>query len=614
MRKNIISAILIIGLLLSFSFQGKAVRAYPYPIKTIQPDGSVLTIQIHGDEFLNWTTCGNSLVSKGEDGFYYLASFDHNGYIIKSGVRASAGNIVQSSVSTITPPAAAISRAIEMKSKMRRVSLSGAASQKAADPISIGKKPFLVILIEFSDLEFTLDSPSQAFLNLLNQDGYSANGGTGSVKDYYMDNSLDQFEPDFEIVEPIKVSKSYSYYGANNHDERYVELIVEACRLIDARGFDFSKYDNDGDGVIDNVFFYYAGHNEAEGGGDNTIWPHSWNVSYFQNTYFDGRKLATYACSSEYNGSYGTSMCGIGTFCHEFGHVLGLPDFYDTDYETNGQASGLYNYSLMCYGSYNNNGRTPPYLNAEERKLLGWMGSPDELVASGSYSLEGISGNKAYYFETPTEGEYYLLETRKNIGWDKGLSGFGMIVYHVDKSGTKVHGYTAASRWSNWDGINAYSDHECFDLVPAYSPESNLPSYSYIPFPGKGGKTEFTASTSPASKSWANVKTGFNISNIAFNGETVTFSLINDNTETLFYDLGFNAVNSPKEVYSNGDSFTPQLIISSKVPKSYVFKFDGKVVEEGSPITLSSGEHTVTALLTYEDNTTETITQLLKVQ
>ena len=137
---------------------------------------------------------------------------------------------------------------------------------------------------------------------------------------------------------------------------------------------------------------------------------------------FDGLGLDAYFCTSELKGSQGTNMCGIGTTCHEFGHSLGLPDFYDTNYEENGSCSALSSFSTMCSGSYNNDGRTPPYFNAEERVYLGWMIDSDiQDLPAGEISFGSVKDDIAYRSYTDVEGEYFLYECRDGSGWDAPL-------------------------------------------------------------------------------------------------------------------------------------------------------------------------------------------------
>ncbi len=513
MNKIIIYSISLLILLTGFSFTAKAVRAYPNPITVTQPDGTTITIQMHGDEFLNWTTCGGSLVQKGRDGFYYKAQFDANGKIITTNVRASGmGGLQGFSNSTVTPPAISYIYAANKREEAMKPFLTRTSSDKI---ISVGKKKFVILLIEFSDLPFTVSNTNTAFTNLMMQEGYSTNGGTGSSRDYFLENSTSLFDPQFDIYGPIKASNGYAYYTNNEG-----ELIKEACRKIDNE-VDFSQYDNDGDGTIDNLFFFFAGHNAAEGAGNDHIWPHAY---YVYNLNLDGKNFGRYACTSEYSGASGTRMAGIGTFCHEFGHVIGLPDFYDTDYEKNGQGMGLLNFSLMSSGSYNNGGKTPPFINSLERNMLEWMGEPTEIKTPGDYSLKTVENNAGYFIPTQNSGEYFLLENRQKNGWDKYLPSAGLIIYHVDKSNNIVGGTTAAQLWSSRRNINCYAEHQCFDIVESVFPESSASQSGYdSTFPGRKNNTSFTQTSSPAAVTWAGKSAGFELTNITKDG-TFTFT------------------------------------------------------------------------------------------
>lgn len=493
--------VLAILLLLALSgVSAHAVPAKPGPLTRIQPDGSSVTVYMHGDEYLHWVTdeSGRMLI-KDRDGFY-RTSF------------------------TKSPSFQDVLKAQAMRAR----------NNFRLSPINSGEKHFLVILVEFSDLSFTVKTPKTAFGNMLNQQGYSGNGGTGSVRDYYVDNSSGKFTPTFDVIGPVKVSKKASYYGSNNddgNDEHAGELFAEACSLAHAKSLvNFSDYDNDNDGTIDNIFFYYAGHDEAEGGGEDTIWPHASSLAYsYGDVVYDGVHLGSYACSAELRGSSGSTMCGIGTYCHEFGHVLGLPDFYDTDYEENGSGPGLYSFSLMSQGCYNNEGRTPPYLNAEERCMLEWMTMPG-FWTEGTINLYGIQNNVAGRLPTNNEGEYYLFETRDGSGWDKyiGNAAEGLVIYHVDKSKNIVGGKTAAGLWASGYSINAYADHECFRVVPSdpakYYQEGTY-YIRYIVFPGASLVRAFSEKTDPAMVAWDGGAAGYGISKIDYSDHKVSLTV-----------------------------------------------------------------------------------------
>lgn len=479
------SAIIISVLAFLFlSFQADAIKASKKTIDYVQPDGTTIKINLHGDEFHHWATDQNGRV----------LTLDQNKFYRAQGAQ------------------------VPIESQMSRLNRNKASepnkSASQANDITHGDHQFLVILVEFDDLYFTIDNPQDKFWNLLNEQGYSANGGTGSAFDYYYENSNGQFNPSFDVYGPYRLSKGYASYGGNDswgNDQNPDGGFYEACQLADA-DIDFSKYDQDHDGYVDNVFFYYAGHNEAEGASTNTIWPHKY-AFYYYNGYFDGVRVYDYACTSEYRGSYGSTMCGIGTFCHEFGHVVGLPDFYDTDYNDNGYCDPLSYFSLMDSGSYNNNGCTPPYMSAIERNLLGWMDKPEVISEKGNYELQPIHERQAYVMNTENNGEYFLMETRDGTSWDKYLPA-GMVIYHVDQSNNVVHGQTAKSRWNNWNGINCFSDHPCYYIKKAKSSSYNESQWMY---PGSANVTTFRGT------SWASVDTDFSLNNIKYSGGVVSF-------------------------------------------------------------------------------------------
>lgn len=483
-------------LVLAFAFcvMSYAVPAYPWPIKYRQPDGSVVTIQMHGDEFYHYTTMGGKVVARGKDGFYHAAKLPARGTSSIKRVRTANPNL-----------------------------RAGSAGKESS--ITMGQKRFLIILVEFQDLEFTVENAHDAFYAMLNESGYSANGGTGSVHDYYYENSTGQFDPIYDVVGPVKLSKGFAEYGGNDdegHDLDPRGAFSEACKIAHEQGLvNFAQYDNDKDGYVDNVFFYYAGHNEAEAGGEDTIWPHASGLNPRENGY-DGVKVYSYACTSEYRGSSGTNMAGIGTFCHEFGHVLGLPDFYDIDYEKNGSANTVYIFSLMCSGNYNNNGRTPPYLGILERWMLGWADIPwwDE---PGAKTLKPVHQNSGAMTRTSVEDEFFLYEVRDGSGWDSAIKArssdafvHGLIAYHVDMSTNMVvDAGIARNLWSS-NTLNAYEVHPCYYMV---LPKNSWSNYNDMLYPGSTGTDYFEGTD------WAAIRSRYVLSNIQYSEGNVTLNL-----------------------------------------------------------------------------------------
>ncbi|HIZ87506.1 MAG TPA: M6 family metalloprotease domain-containing protein [Candidatus Coprenecus pullistercoris] len=618
MRHNFIKTMLIIGLAAVSVTAAYAVKARPTPITVKQPDGTTLTVRIHGDEFLHWYTVGGRLVSKGPDGYFYYAEFNADGTTTRTSSRVTSNGLSLSGAedSRVTPPASAIAAA-----KLRR---QAASITPAANGMSIGDHHFLVLLIEFSDVKFTVPNPQQAFTRLLNEEGYSENGAVGSSRDYYIENSGGKFTPTFDVYGPVAVSGTHDQ-GAGDYMYRADYILAEACGLLDDE-INFADYDINNDGIIDNVFFFFAGNNSAEAADgskdERAIWPHKGEVSRPTEKTFDGRTLRTYACTSEYgsnDGYYTKYMATIGTFTHEFAHVLGLHDLYDTNYETNGLAAGLGSISIMDEGSYNDDGRMPPYFNGYERYMLGWM-DLTEWYTSGAKTLKPIHENEAYITNTSNDGEFFLYEFRDGTGFDEAIGATGIAIYHIDQSDNIVYGsYRAKDLWEgNGNMINCYADHQCFDLIESTYPErvADAAGNAYKLFPGMENKTSLNSTTSPNNKTWAKEDSGFSISDMAISGSTASLMLkARDSGDPIadFINVGINAIFKNKDEYSEGDTFPFMLSLSNYVPISTEWYFDGEKQDQGG-VVLTSGIHTVEARLTYEDGTTEKIITKIEVK
>lgn len=479
-----------------------AIPARPDKFTRILPDGRKITLQLHGDEFRHWMT-------------------DESGRVVREDRR---GNIVPSSMAEAKVHmggSAAVNRErMQRIEKMKRM-MRNAVPTRSSD----GSLHFPMILVQFSDLRFQVAETDglvwEAFNKLANEVGYSENGGTGSIHDYYVDNSMNQTDFYFDVFGPVTVSGTYADYGAHKQSEVMdysgepaAEALMEAVRLVAAeKGGDiFNPYDNDGDGWVDAVFMYYAGYNQAEGGPEDTIWPHEWSVGSYDYCFgthhseevFGNVRFGTYSCSSELKGSSGSEMCGIGTAVHEFGHALGLPDLYDTSYNDygDGECGGVYSFSPMCGGSYNNGSRTPACFTMEERVMMGWAAGFEPMPAAGSITIPALStSNTAYKEETGNPGEYFVFECRNGKGWDRYVPK-GMVVYHVDKSANEVVIYTdtdqsytttAGGVWNDRWGINTNLEHPCYYVVPA-ADQGNLNYWGYaesIPFPGYNSVTTY---------------------------------------------------------------------------------------------------------------------------
>ena len=559
-----------------------AVKAYPYPIDVQQPNGETIFIHLHGDEYFNYMTADNGgVIVSDHEGYFRYADISEDGVLIPGEIIVSNSALRSDLPGLITPSSPvfkekiqqpAMGRTIEKKLRQavdkKQFFKSSLRSSNAIQEVPYKMKA-LVILVNFQDVKFSVSNP--AFVNLLNQPGYSVNGATGSARDYFFDNSDGAFEPEFDVYGPVTLQREMAYYGendANGYDKHVDDLIIDACteakKAYGAYGLNFNDYAVTYDtlgAVLRNVFVVYAGYNEAEGGGANTIWPQKSSI-FYRSTRVDNVLLANYACTSELQGRTGTNMAAIGTFCHEFGHVLGLPDFYDANYETDGFNAGVGTWSIMDTGNYLNNSRTPPSYSVTERFFLSLLWQDeinwiDDLYilppyVSRSAELSPISSNfderkaRGYIVETPNKVdgfpyEFFVLENRKKTGWDSYVAAEGMLVFHVDwdinnqytiNYGTEQFTGTALDLWLI--GLpNLMGDHLCYNLLKANNDpcviENNRAVYKQYdghPFPGASNITSLSDYTTPNLRSWDNKASGISMENITKMGDgAISFNL-----------------------------------------------------------------------------------------
>lgn len=526
-----------------------------------QPDGSRFYAVFAGDEFMKikMTEAGDAIVQDTE-GWWCYAVYDAHGRKTSTGCRVEGSDQTLFSGSDNVIPYETLSRRASEKrrrAECARIMRKGCEMRLQAYDASRTDKAGLVILAQFAGQHEDFRTPAQSFVSMLTQDGYSSGGATGSAKEYFDNQFGGKYEFSFDVTDVVTVSQKRSYYGANDaegDDERAHKMIMEACRLVDDQ-IDFSKYDQDGDGEVDNVFVFYAGLDEASGAPEDHIWAHSWYIKdgAEEDLVLDGVVINRYACAAELEGSsYQESyMTGIGTFCHEYAHTLGLPDFYDTDYSDGGFAAALWrSTSLMDGGNYNNNGNTPPNFNAIEREILGLL-QPVVIDAPGSYELLPIDTGNCYRLNTSTEDEYFLIEYRDGNLWDKYIGGKGVLIYHIDKS-SNLSGYSylyqrdvpAISRWASQVEVNALAEHQCADLIESDARADTFSNYtdlnyinlqrslSGIFFPhGKGNS--LTPLSTPGLKCWGNTTLDLAIADISDKGGKAGFNVVKFAGETM---------------------------------------------------------------------------------
>ena len=425
-----------------------------------QPDGSELTVYQHGDEFFHWLTN-----KQGE-----WLSMDAEGYY----------RVTEAlSAEQITAKRQAAPRRAEYK----------------ATPLNIATRG-LIILVNFKDAAFTTSKAEMDSMltgkNYTRNYTYKYSGRTytveseGSAWKYFYDASNGQYDPQFDVVGPVTVSQNMAYYGGNNSygDKNPEAMIIEACKLVDD-SVDFSLYDNDNDGIADFVYVIYAGYGEADGGAANTIWPHQYYIYQYLN--LDDTKIYRYACSNEMD-NYTKHHTGIGTFCHEFSHVLGLPDLYETDMDNLHDQKTLGQWSILDYGPYNNDGNTPPSYSAYERFFMGWL-TPRLITEPENVVLEDLKNNNEALLISSTDEHnligndpnpttFYLLENRQQTGWDQYLPGHGLMLTKIQYNYNK---------WYN-NAVNNTATKMGVDLIEA---DGKAPQYDdYRPSNGYMGKAK----------------------------------------------------------------------------------------------------------------------------
>ena len=517
-----------------------------------QPDGSTFTAIFKGDEFIRIkTTTDGHAIMQNEEGWWCYATYDNGGNRICTDIKVgdtTSGNIP--SESQEIPYRLLSQKAKSLRTDlalMEETGLTMCSTDSETRTLS-GAKHGLVILAEFQDVRF-LHSKND-FDAMLNQSGYNLNGAVGSAREYFDDQFQGVIEFDFRVSGIVTLRGKREYYGANNssgNDSRPAEMIIEACKLADDQ-IDFSLYDDDSDGIVDNVFVIFAGEDEAEGADEDCIWSHSWYIrSGAQKTLqLDGCMIDRYACTSEITRIYDedgiledTRLCSIGTFCHEYCHTFGLPDMYDTDYDNeDGWAAGLWNTtSIMDAGNQNNHGNTPPNFNAIERYLLG-ISEPGTIEEDGVYSMSPINVDGEYYMmETDADGEYYLFECRSTQQkWDAHIGGSGMLVYHIDRKEDVI------DKWTTANTVNSNASHQCADLVEADGRRDNYSGPDdYL---AKKGNTKgiffpyddinsLPSSGNPGLNFWSGEEGRLSITGIRWNEDKgIDFSVIGNSDQT----------------------------------------------------------------------------------
>lgn len=540
-------------------YAAKAHRT-PFPVK--QPDGTTLTVRLFGDEDLHWYTTLDGVMLAPVGKAFYVARVLEGGLVPTAQLAHEAAERSE-----------AERQLIDQQNKSLFFNHGAAAKRRGAqlrEPVVSGNTIFphtgspkaVVILVQFKDKPFTVPDPRKSFEQYLNGTGAPQEYGNGesynysSVKQYFTDMSFGQFTPQFDVYGPITVSDTLGYYGggANGSGEKHRQLMQEACDSLEKNSLiDFSQYDSNGDNYIDLVYVIYAGYGESFGGAPNTLWPKSFNLGYkTKSGLYVGRcGINNELMSPQAKMSDGVTprINGIGLFCHEFTHCLGLPDLYPTTTfsdQSSYDNQGMEDWDLMDNGEYTNNGYTPTAYTAWEREAFGWM-TIDTLNSEQQLTLQTIDdGGKAYRImnDADTSGkEYYIVQNIQNAGWNSRLAGHGLLVYHVKYNATT---FALSSNSVNnvagspgmtvipADGLlrSSYRIGEVIDGVKL-NKQLYLAQIAGDAFPGTSSVTQLTDESGIVNYApWTGGQLGKPIYNIKEADGVITFDFMKDYTAT----------------------------------------------------------------------------------
>lgn len=511
-------------LLLYFSIGSAfAVSAYPYKVMVKTDNGKEVAIFLRGDENNKYAVTSDGFTILCDEKGWWYAEKDSNGNVVKSSFKLMS---IDDETEHLKKFKLNCSKGLvpDISATTRRV----AAEPRRANTTDaiVGERRALVILMQYKDVRFKTERKD--FVSLFNSVDYHENDVTGSVRDYYRFASQGQLDYVSDIYGPYTSENNMNYYGANvstgGSDAHALDLCIEAMKSLPDT-VDFSRYDNDEDGLIDNVHIIYAGYGEEAGGAANAIWAHEY--PHRINLKNDiGYSLSGYSCSPELRGNYGSDISHIGVVCHELGHALGAMDYYDTNYGTGGEYAGTGKWDIMAGGSWNDNGKTPPNFNPFVRSVIFGWNKQETLTSDQQITMPRMETNNpeltpVYKMETGSSGDYFLLENRQRHGFDAKLPGEGLMIYHVHPN---------IERYRSTNTINASHPQAMYPVCASGSTPSAR-NYGDInssgcPFPGTRNISSFSADTAPAAVAWNGSAAKVSISNIAIQGADGTVSFV----------------------------------------------------------------------------------------
>ncbi len=497
----------------------------PYAIPVEQPDGSLIRLYVRGDQAHHWAeTLDGYTVIKNRTGYYEYATLK-NGRLVGNEVRAQDPQdrslAAQRSLLSLSRHQEPPSAFQPLTARTAAASPSSVARTLAnASMPSAGKVRLLAICIDYPDQPATYRI--EDFLRLFN----GPNQGR-SFSDYFKESSYGKLDISVNVVGWTRAKNSYQSYshGKNGFDGAR-GLVAEAIDAAEARGVDFSKYDNNNDGNVDGIIVIHAGPGTEEAADNNYIWSHRWAIN---SRFYDGRNISDYMIQPEIRFS---ERVNIGIFCHEFGHLLGLPDLYDTD-DRNGINSGIGHWGLMARGGWGGQEAVPSGLCAWSKSALNWADVQDITGKYGAYTLPAASQNNSFIkIRTPRPSEYFLLENRQRAGVDTELPGSGMAIWHIDSDKT--------AQYPERNQVNGDTNRKGVDLEEADGRDEldALPAHMGDAgdlFPGTAGNASFFSESYPSSDTYVaqqgSTNSSVNLQDIRQRNGIISFTYQKDGTD-----------------------------------------------------------------------------------
>lgn len=582
-----------LSLLLSLALGANVAAFATFPVRRAfvhqQPNGHRITINaVSNGSYTLYTTSDGSAVLPAEDGHYYYVTTEGNtlkpsGKLAVSPMDKTVAS-QRSGALTMTQAKRIMESEVTAKQAKRVQPLSlntstsdglGKYGESALGVVkSIGTPTIPVVMIDFADRAFQDTITVEKVTRFFNEEGYhDESAARGSVRDYFIAQSRGMLAPSFKVVAHVTVPNGYAYYGkdaaSGSIDPNAAAFVRDALNEA-SKVADFSEFRTEGTTDIPLVALMFAGPGQQSSFEDdqtNYLWAKFSQSTYNVNS--GASKVRSYLLCNELLQSYGSTpndvrganIDGVGLFAHEFGHALGLPDFYNTSSSSAFSPMGYWD--IMDYGQYYQNGYRPVEYTAYERSYMGWLkvkditNEPAQLFAIAPLATDETEGaTRAYVIRNPeNSNEYYLLENKQKNTWLTSTLGSGMFITHIDYN---------ASAWSA-NRVNTNKDHQRYTFVAADNVKEGTSAngisfseffdgYKADLFPGLKSKTSFTDNTTPAATVY-NGSTGY-LSRPIYNIIQTEDGLINFSYLDESITTGINCVaNAVKQETVGGDIY-----------------------------------------------------------